>query len=272
MFRSSRLLSFPLAFIAIPALACLALAQAPPKSPTRPPSSTASATAAAHDLSGVWTAKRPPATALQSWVYEFSPQEPPMTAWGEAQYKAAKPSFGPHSYPIAETNDPVYHGCFPPGTPRIFLHPFPMQIIQSPGQVTMLFEYDSMRRIIYTDGSPHRDGLPPTWMGDSIGHWEGDTLVVDTTNFNDKTWLDRIGHPHSDQLHLIERIRRTDPNTLQDDITIEDPKAYTKPWTAHLYFRSQPSWKLIEQFCEDNDSFASFEKQETSQNQQAPSH
>ncbi len=146
---------------------------------SKPPVSTPR-TAHGVDLSGVWAQKRPPATADQYWVYEFSKEEPPMTAWAETQYKAAKPSFGPHSFSIDQTNDPVYRGCFPPGVPRIFLHPFPMQIVDAPGEIIMLFEYDSMRRQIFTDGRPHSDSAGPTWMGDSIGHWENDTLVVDT--------------------------------------------------------------------------------------------
>jgi len=97
-------------------------------------------------------------------------------------------------------------------------------------------------------------------MGDSIGHWEGDTLVADTVNFNDRTWIDRVGHPHSDQLHVVERIKRVDRGHLTDDITIEDPKAYTKPWTAHLDFVLRPTWTLGEQFCEDEHSFDEFDK------------
>ena len=103
----------------------------------------------------------------------------------------------------------------------------------------MLFEWDSLRHQIFIDGRKHDETLGPLWMGDSIGHWEGDTLVADTVNFNDKTWLDRIGHPHSDQLHVIERIRRVDHEHLQDDITIDDPKAYTKPWTGRIDFRAE---------------------------------
>ena len=91
-----------------------------------------------------------------------------------------------------------------------------------------------MRHQIFTDGRPHDKTLGPLWMGDSIGHWEGNTLVVDTVNFNDKTWVDRMGHPHSEALHVIERIRRVNHDQLVDDLTIEDSKAYTKPWTAQL--------------------------------------
>jgi hypothetical protein len=205
----------------------------------------------------------PAATGLQYWVYQFNREEPPMTAWGEAQYKAAKSSFGSHAYPIAETNDPVYHGCFPPGVPRVFINPTPMLIVQAPGEIIMLFEDDAMWRQIFTDGRSHETRFGPSWMGNSIGHWEADTLVVDTVNFNDKTWIDRVGHPHSDALHLIERIRRINHDHLLDDITIEDPKAYAKPWTAHLDFQLKPTWTLAERFCEENESFQDIDKKET---------
>ncbi len=230
-----------------------------------PPTRTAKVPSSgkAPDLFGVWMQNQPPATADQFWVYELRAEEPPMTAWGEAQYRAAKSSFGPHAVPIAETNDPVYQKCLPPGTPRIFTHPFPMQIIQAPGEVIMLFEYDSVRRQIFTDGRPHDTSLGPSWMGDSIGRWEKDTLVVDTINFKDQGWVDRAGHPHSDALHVVERIRRIHHDHLLDDITIEDPKAYTRPWTAHLDFLLRPNWTLGEQFCEDGETFLEIEKKET---------
>src|SRR6202049_4015079 len=216
----------------------------------------------AHDLSGVWMLDhtRPLTVVERFWMYELNEEEPLMTAWGEAQYKAAKSSFGTRSYPLAETNDPIYHSCTPPGYPRVILHPFPMQVVQSPGEVILLFEYDSVRHQIFTDGRKHDTTLGPLWMGDSIGHWEGDTRVADTVNFNDKTWPDRIGHPHSDVLHVVERIRRTDHEPLVVDITIDDPKAYTKPWTTRIEFLLKPKWSLAEQFCEDEESFQSMDK------------
>jgi hypothetical protein len=241
-------------------LSISATASAQTKEPSKPP--TAAIADQAHDLSGVWFDDRPrPVTTNERyWIYKFNAEEPPMTAWGEAQYKAAKSSFGTTAFPLAETNDPLYHTCTPPGLPRIYLHPFPMQIVQAPGEVILLFEYDSIRHQIFTDGRPHDTTLGPLWMGDSIGHWEGDTLVADTVNFNDKTWLDRIGHPHSDALHVVERIRRKDHERLVDDITIEDPKAYTKPWTTHIEFLLRPKWTLEEQFCEDEESFQTMDK------------
>jgi hypothetical protein len=237
-------------------------AQAKPAS--QAPKASASTSFDPHDFSGVWMQDRPRMGRVieRYWIYELTLEEPPMTEWGLTQYHLAKSSFGTHSYPIAETNDPIYRGCSPTGFPRAFFHAFPLQIVQTPGEVIVLFEWDSMRHQIHTDGRPHDTALGPLWMGDSIGHWEGDTLVADTTNFNDKTWLDRIGHPHSEQLHVIERIRRVDREHLEDEITIDDPKAYTKAWTGRIRFALKPTWTLAEEFCEDISSFENIEKQE----------
>ena len=98
--------------------------------------------------------------------------------------------------------------------------------------------------------------------GDSIGKWEGDTLVVDTIGFNDKTWLDRVGHPHSEDLHVVERFRRADPNTLKINLTLEDPKAYTKPWTSELTFQLRKDWNITEIICEDSATLNDFLKTE----------
>jgi hypothetical protein len=196
----------------------------------------------------------------------FSKDEPPMTPWAEERFKTTKPSFGPRS--VEDSNDPVNPttvnamGCFPPGLPRMYLQPFPMEIVQVPGRVIMFFEFSHYVRQIYTDGRKHNLDLGPTWLGDSIGHWEGDTLVVDTIGFNDKTWLDRAGHPHSDQLHLTERFHRVDPNTMQDELTIDDAKAYTKTWGSTLTFALHPKWNIMEMVCEDNVNFDEFLKNE----------
>jgi predicted hotdog family 3-hydroxylacyl-ACP dehydratase len=100
-------------------------------------------------------------------------------------------------------------------------------------------------------------------MGASIGRWEGATLVADTLGFNDKTTLDREGYPHSDAMHLVEHIRRVDHDNLVDLLTVEDPKAYTKPWSATLNFRLRPDWRIMEHVCEDNASFVDFNKKAT---------
>jgi hypothetical protein len=219
---------------------------------------------ASPDLSGVWNLRGGPGARYLG--YSFTAEEPPMTAWAEERFKANKPSFGPRA--VEDSNDPVNPttlsavGCFPPGVPRIYLQPFPMEIIQTPGRVMMFFEFNHFVRQIWTDGRPHNTALGATWLGDSIGKWDGDTLVVDTIGFNDKTWIDRAGHPHSDALHVLERIRRIDANTLRNDITIEDPKAYTKPWSAQIQFQLRPKWNITEMVCEDNVNFDEFLKNE----------
>jgi len=133
--------------------------------------------------------------------------------------------------------------------------------MQIPGRVIMFFEYDHFVRQIFTDGRQHPKDLIPSWMGDSIGTWEGDTLVVDTVGFNDKTWLDGEGHPHSDELHLVERIRRVSHDALTIDFTIDDPKAYTKPWVSHTIFELKQGWNIGEVVCvDDNANFLDTEK------------
>jgi len=111
-----------------------------------------------------------------------------------------------------------------------------------------------MWRIIYMDGREHPKGdrLNPTYLGHSIGHWEGDTLVVDVVGFNDRTWLDAAGHPHTEQLHVVERYTRLDANTLHYEATIDDPGAYTKPWTVGWKVAWQSGWEPLEYICQEN--------------------
>src|SRR5258708_369219 len=195
------------------------------------------------NLSGFWLV-HPSASASAYSSFAFSKDVPPMTAWGEEKFKAAKPAFGPLKTTPQQSNDLVY-GCFPPGLPRIYVHPKPIEIVQLSDEVILMYEYGRIVRHIYIDGRPHDEFLdPPLWMGDSIGKWEGDTLVIDVIGFNDKTWLDRAGHPHSDALHVIERMRRVDHDNLSDEITIEDPKAYTKSWTVQTSFQLRPGLAL----------------------------
>lgn len=201
------------------------------------------------DLSGVWR-EHPPDSARSYSGFAFMNDEPPMTPWAEAKYKEAKPTFGPKAVTVEESNSPDY-SCMPPGVPYIYFRPHPFEFVQGPGRVVMLFEYDHFVREIYTDDRKHPQDPDPTWMGHSIGWYEGDTLVVDTVGFNDKTWLDRVGHPHSDALHLVERFRRVNHDTLTAELTIDDPKAYTKPWNVTLYFQLKPDWDIGEFICEE---------------------
>jgi hypothetical protein len=220
-----------------------------------PPASAKPRVESTHaDISGVWNAI--------SGVYRFaafSKDDPPMTPWGSAQFSASKPSQGPRGVKLSETNDRVYK-CAPPGMPYIYLQLFPVQIIQTPKETIEMFEYDHSIRYIFTDGRPHPADVTPTYNGHSIGHWEGDTLVVDTVGLNGKNWLDRVGHPESEQMHIVEHIRRVDDKTLQVDFAFDDPKSYLKPWTATMRFGLRPAWDILEHVCEDNLAFESFEK------------
>ena len=107
-------------------------------------------------------------------------------------------------------------------------------------------------RVIYMDGRPHPKDLFPSYYGHSVGHWEGDTLVVDTVGFNERFWMERQGAPHTEKLHLIERFTRTDSNNMKIELTIDDPGAYTKPWTTGFFIRWSPNVEAAEYICQDN--------------------
>ena len=204
-------------------------------------------------LSGTWALRAP--TGVPWYNYALIADEPPMTAWAEEKFKANKPSFGPN--PVEESNDPAY-SCLPNSVPRAYAAvQAAVQIVELPGRVIMF--YGRNLRQIYTDGRPHPPDLRPLWMGHSIGMWDGDTFVVDTIDISDVNWLDRMGHPHSDKLHLVERFQRVDDKTMLLNITIDDPIAYTKTWDATpRTFRLRPDARAGEAICEDmfvNESF-----------------
>ena len=179
-----------------------------------------------------------------------------MQPWAAEFYKAAREG-KPDLYEDGRDElDPSYN-CFPPGTPRVFTIPRPFEIRQFPDLVLLLFETDHAVRRIYMDGRTHK-GMYPTYNGHSIGKYDGDTLVVDTAALKDLTWIDTMGHVHSDELHFVERIRRPDPNTLTIDMTFEDPKMYTKPWGGRIAFKLKPDGELEERVnCEDRWLFKS---------------
>jgi hypothetical protein len=247
----------------VAALACSSVVHT--QTAEKPGATKAQKAAPTTDLTGVWRrSRRAPNNARRYTIYELiftlTSERIPMTPWAEAKFKAAKPNVGPNAVTLAESNDPLTN-CFPPGVPRIYLiRGEPVEIMQAPGRVVLLYEYDHFVREIYTDGRQHPKDLNPTWMGDSIGKWEGDTFVVDSIGFNDKTWLDNDGHPHSEALHVVERIRRATHDTLTIDTTIDDPKAYTKSWGGHMMFELKPDWNLGEMVCEDNITFSDMQK------------
>jgi hypothetical protein len=150
-------------------------------------------------------------------------------------------------------DDPEAH-CLAPGVPRITtIGLFPMEIVQTPKRVIMLYEVFSVFRVIPIDAK-HPDDLEPSYMGDSVGHWEGDTLVVDVTSFNDKTWLGPVGSFHTEALHVTERYTRVDYNTIRYDVTMEDPNVFTKPWNTHSTIMLRPGTRLREYECSENNA------------------
>jgi len=151
--------------------------------------------------------------------------------------------------------------CLPMGVPRQ-AGAYPWRFVRYPTDrpathLFILFEGNAhMYRQVFMDGRKHPPDPTPTWFGHSIGWWEGDTLVIDTVGYNDKFWFDRLGHPHTEQLHTIERWTRIDYSTLTDQVTIEDPGAYSKPWTVNFKAKlSKPGDELMEYVCLENDQF-----------------
>ena len=142
--------------------------------------------------------------------------------------------------------------CLPPGVPRITFMARPFEIVQDSNRIVFLYEGGAhIFRQVWMDGRAHPKNLNPNWQGHSIGHWEGDTLVVDTVGFNDVTWLDDAGHPHSERLHVVEKYTRTDPMTMKYEVVIDDPGAYTQSWTSSSTLSSRKGGRLEEDICLD---------------------
>jgi hypothetical protein len=215
--------------------------------------------AAPPDLSGVWQINLPaflkggivpqdqPAPAKAGPRPARAPNDPPYQPWAAEKVKERREN---------KLKDDPEARCLMPGLPRIVNMPMPMQIIQTPQEVAILYEAFHSFRVIPTDGRGHidkkqmaSDGL---YLGDSIGHWEDDTLVVDVTDFNDVTWLDNGGGIHSDALHVTERYRRPDRDTLLYQATLDDPKVFTKPWTVNWTLKLRPGERLMEYECLEN--------------------
>ncbi len=204
------------------------------------------------DISGMWSLMNYKATsvypAAQRIPQTLEGGAPAMQPWARDLY-AKRIADSDKGQPFAASN----LSCLPMGMPLMMMAAnYPIQVIQTPKQVTMLFEETRVFRVIRMN-EPH---LPEAenfgFLGDSIGRWEGDTLVVDTTGFNDKTSIDLTGMPHTEAMHLEERFRRLGDGTLEDLITVDDPKTFTKPWTTRTLYR--PSGERIMEYflCENN--------------------
>jgi hypothetical protein len=186
------------------------------------------------DLSGVWTTDG-----------KFSGDFTKALVPGDkiVMLPAAEKAMKQHT----KKDDPV-NKCLPMGVPRLSI--YPQKIVQTPNEIIILDEGDIHTfRMIYLNNRPHPQDVNPTWYGDSIGKWDGDTLVVDTIGFNDRTWLDAAGHPHTDQLHVVERYRRPDVNNLELKVTVEDPGSYAKPFSLAGTFKLTPNREIKERYC-----------------------
>ncbi len=201
------------------------------------------------DLSGVWV-------RAEGYGRSFNPKEvPPMQPWAAARFQAVRQGISDPNQQGRDELDPVITSCAPVGMPRLMLFPRAFEIISTPGRVLMLFEWDHLVRQIFIGQKPPEDP-DPIWMGYSTGRWDRDTLEVDTIGLTDQTWLDSVGHPHSDKLHVVERIRRVGADTLEIDFTFDDPGAYTKPWTGKVGYRRMRGWQILEHFeCENKDLY-----------------
>ena len=192
------------------------------------------------DISGLW---RPVGGYTANIAKDLGSDGVPYQPWAEVLFKQRQ-----------ETNskDDPTGWCVPGGTPRSNLVGYPFKILQAPGMFVILYEAVHAFRQIFTDGRTHPKDANPTWMGYSIARWEDDALVVETTGFNDQGWLDNAGKPSTDQLRVTERIRRRDFGNAEIRITIDDPKAYTKPWTMTLPLALEPDTELLEYVCGEN--------------------
>jgi hypothetical protein len=193
------------------------------------------------DLSGIWLTRGGYtgniAKDLKSGELSFQP-------WAEALYKQRVETNG--------KDDPQAY-CVLSGVPREHVVPYPFKILNTSGMVVILYEALHSYRQIFMDGRPLPKDPNPTWMGYSTGHWDGDTLVVESAGFVDNNWLDNNGHPGTEALHLTERFRRRDYGHIDLQLTIDDPKAYTKPWNVNLELTLMPDTELIEYVCSENE-------------------
>jgi hypothetical protein len=215
----SRGVSLAMRFAIVPALAFGIATHADAQQKT---AKNAAAPAPKRDLSGVWLYQGSGGSEGTAPEKDM----PPMTPWAKARFDTEKPGYGSRAVPGG--NDPILQ-CDPAGFPRIMFFPTPFEFVQTPAKIIQFFEREHAWRPIWTDGRPLPKDADPTWYGYAIGHWEGDyTLVVESSGFNDKTWLGSTGYPHSEEMRVTERYHRVDPDTIVYNIRVDDPKAYTK--------------------------------------------
>ena len=204
------------------------------------------------DLSGIWQVLGEAEYDLEPHAgRRDAPPGPGVVDTGTIPYRPDALATRQRNFEVRGKDDPRLK-CFVLGVPRGVYYQAPFQIFQRPTDLTLVHQFGNQVRTIHTDGSLHpEEQHQELWLGDSRGHWEGDTLVVDVTDFNEETWLDRAGNYHSEELHVTERWKLIDANTIDYSATLEDPKVYTKPWTISvlLHRRRDKGFQLIEDYC-----------------------
>ena len=193
------------------------------------------------DLTGIWIADPP---KLRDVTMDLKPGELEMQPWAEELFKQRETG-------NLSALDPDAN-CLPQGVPKIDTAPAPWKVVQTPKLIVVVYEAFNLWRQVFLDGRDFAPDLNPTWMGYSTGKWDGDALVVESRGFNGKAWLDQLGRPSTDALHVTERFRRKDFGHLDIQVTIDDSKAYTKPWTVTYSATLLPEGELMEFICNEN--------------------
>src|SRR5215469_8369837 len=215
-----------------------------PRTPDGKPDMSAPAPRKANgqpDLSGMWQVNGKYLTNLAA---DLKPGEVPFQPWAEAVFKARQDGSKGQDDPAAR--------CLP-GMPKLNALPYPFKIFETPDTVIILFEGFTTFRQIHLDGRPLPKDPQPFWMGYSVGKWQGNELVVETVGMHENTWMDNAGHPHTDALHITEKFRRPTYGRMEIEMTFDDPKTYTKPWTITEVARAIPDTELLEFVCQENE-------------------
>jgi hypothetical protein len=219
------------------------------------------------NLSGLWQTDSAPPALLERLIPGATngAGEEPLSQYFIDIFSDFKPAEVPFRPSAAESFrqrarnfsnvSPISH-CLPEGMPMIEMAPAPYKIVQTDGATFMLYERDTTYRQVYTDGRQLPDDPQPSWLGYSVGKWDGDSFVVDTIGFNDRGWLDARAHTHSEALHLTERFHRLDFGHMEVQLTVDDPETYSRPFAITLKQRLIPDSDLLESFCTENEKDA----------------
>lgn len=194
------------------------------------------------DLQGIWMPDDN--RYLRDLALDIGDENVPYLPWARRLFDSRKDG-------LRSSEDPDAH-CLPQGVPKINFVSYPWKLIETPDSIVIIYETFTYWRQIFTDGREVDPNAKPTWMGYSTGRWEGDAFVVETTGFNGMPWLDQLGQPSTDRLHVTERFMRTAFGHMSIEVTIDDPGAYTAPWSATQVVHLRPGWEPVEFICGEN--------------------